>query len=247
MLLLTLSCRQGTVKEQIEKQIPNYSVLEKVRGSFIGSNKEEYLVFLGNTEDIKRYFEDNGGNYSRINRMNVITFDDAGKLEKSYAIKDSSWMKSDGSFWSYNIKEVFPTVMEDSKVNFGKWNISSLIGDFNQNGFDEILFFEGTEEGIEARIYEYSVLNNLFRKIGDIGYCDQISIEKEKDKIYISVFEYRHLEGSVDGKGNPYGPNNPMPANPVRYDLMDYTKYTWDEKKQFYVKVASGEKVVKGE
>ena len=197
-------------KTVIEQSFPGYTLLDYRKGNFTNSGKEEYLVFLESKD------KDPQVTVTLINEAYVVVIN-KNKIERRYEIKDLQGIAKYSRFLP---------LITDRKVNWGEWDGYCCMRDFNENGLDEILFFEITGMSFLPYIFEYK--NSEIDLILDppSTYSNQImrfeAVDNGSEK-YIMIW------GWGDEK-NADAPNG----------KRDWYKYAWNKANGKYVIVDKG-------
>jgi hypothetical protein len=195
-----------------ENKFNNYKVLNYRKGNFTNSKLDEYVVFFN---DIFTH---------KVIGKVVVFILKNNDIKNLYELKvrvegrDINVFSLDYSVNKYNletIKKVSPQL--------GTWNDYCYLNDFNENGLDEILFFELSGRALIPYIFEFK--DNKIQPTLDITTVHNDSITeiktvKENGKKIIKIYGIGY---NVSQKGK-----------------IDYYKYSWDSGKQIYSFIEKG-------
>lgn len=136
---LELSASPAEIPSILAGAFPEMRLLSYRSGHFTPKGETEYVVFFNESDDKNSTFADT------IDKVIVVGIKNKTiKYSHECITATLPYPK-----WALDC-------IKNPRLNFGKWDGYCYVSDFNENGFDEILFFSLTGMSFEPFIFEYS-------------------------------------------------------------------------------------------
>lgn len=202
--------------KMFEKNFSDYSVISYRKGNFTNSKMDEYVVFFNDYKEYARLSYKRPPDVDKI----VIVILKNNKINKFYELKvklNDKYLEM-GSL-GYD-KEDLESIKEGNP-QFGTWDGYCYLNDYNENGLDEILFFQLTGRSFLPYIFEFK--NNNMEVVLDPPRIKAMSAIKTKNENGKKIIKICGGEGPKVPEGS-----------------RQWFEYTWDAKKQMYVRIRQG-------
>jgi tetratricopeptide (TPR) repeat protein len=211
------------IEEILSNVQPGYLLLHYRQGNFTGSGLKEYVVFYN---DVKQYEEYKKNDYyqkhpDQLTRnidkilVCIISNNDVIRL----------FDLNMGSLFPYS-KSWEAQLIKNTKIGLTGWDGYCYITDLNQDGLDNIVFFEMSGMGMYIHIYQYNKsgknMEELLYDLVDFTIA-RMELSKENGKNIIRI--YRHHGENGDAESEMYW---------IWYD------FRWNEKNGKYEVIRTG-------
>ncbi len=198
-----------SVKTLLQNEFPKLNLLSFAEGNFTGSGDREYLAFF---EDPRQRYEKDSPKVI----WRVVVF-----LVKNEVVTKRYDLHSLGLYsLDYGKREL--SVIKDPHLSFGRWAGYAYIGDYNENGLEEILFFELTGMSFLPTIVEFKgkeFVNVLDFSTAKNGLSEIRTVTRDGHK-FLKLYGY----------GSDYTPKG----------KRDWYLYQWNRKTDRYEVVDEG-------
>ena len=204
-----MSQDQYDIKSVLRNEYPSRKLLSYAKGSFTGSVNDEYVAFYGDLTQ-----KDENSRQSDIDQVTVFIIKQ-GRTIKKYDL-------SNLDVWSLGYSEKWLRIARNPLLKFGNWNGYSYIADYNDNGFDEILFFQLSGSSFMPMILEFDgkEFQNRIEFDTYSGILAEIRSELREGRKMLRLYGYGNTEEELAKR--------------------DWYLYSWEGKTNRYMIVEKG-------
>lgn len=224
IIISICSCSKDGITQAFKNPHNGYEVMHYRKGRFINTNSDDYVVFYRNTNAYKKGLKSNFKAISKGNTEIKISIEKTidkvvvfnlknNKVEKKIELKNNGYNIFTTGYIEKDIEAI-----KKGKPEFGSWDGYCYLSDFNNNGLDEILFFQGSGMGFVPFIFEYKNdrMQAILKPDPSMYIMSEIRTINQNGKKIIMVFCYNQ--------------------KPKRR----WYKYAWDSSRKIYALIERG-------